>query len=79
MNTFDNFLIVKVPNPNIQLLKNIVRQNWLTNGIKNVFYDYIFSGPSLLNEFRDLRIREDRPSVNVLIHSFSVSSTGSLL
>ena len=28
MNTFDNFLIVKVPNPNIQLLKNIVRQNW---------------------------------------------------
>ena len=59
MNTFDNFLIVKVPNPNIQLLKNIVRQNWLTNGIKNVFYDYIFSSPSLLNEFRDLRIRED--------------------
>ena len=59
MNTFDNFLIVKVPNPNIQLLKNVIRQNWLTNNIKNVFYDYIFSSPSLLNEFRDLRIRED--------------------
>ena len=24
-----------------------------------MFYDYIFSSPSLLNEFRDLRIRED--------------------
>lgn len=59
MNTFNNFYIVKTPNPSIQTLKTIVRQNWLTNNIKNVFYDYIFSSPSLLNEFRDLRIRED--------------------
>lgn len=55
----DNLLIVRLSNPNIEQIKAVVRQNWLLNGIENVFYDYIFSSPSLLNEFRDLRIRED--------------------
>lgn len=75
----DNFFIVRLSNPNIEQIKAVVRQNWILHDIQNVFYDYIFSSPSLLNEFRDLKVREDRPSVNVLIHSFSVSSTGSLL
>lgn len=55
----DNLFIVRLSNPNIEQIKAIVRQNWIVNNIKNVFYDYIFSSPSLLNEFRDLRIRED--------------------
>lgn len=60
MDTFsDNLLIVQLPNPNIEQIKATVRQSWIVNDIQNVFYDYIFSSPSLLNEFRDLRIRED--------------------
>lgn len=55
----DYFFIVRLSNPNIEQIKAVVRQNWLLHDIDNVFYDYIFSSPSLLNEFRDLRIRED--------------------
>lgn len=55
----DNFLIVRMPNPNIEQVKTIVRQNCIINNIDNVMYDYIFSSPSLLAEFRDLKIRED--------------------
>lgn len=55
----NNFLIVRMPNPNIEQVKTIVRQNCIINNIDNVMYDYIFSSPSLLAEFRDLKIRED--------------------
>lgn len=55
----NNVRIVTLPNPNIEQIKAVVRQNWVLYDIKNVFYDYIFSSPSLLNEFRDLHIRED--------------------
>lgn len=55
----DNLYVVRLSNPNIEQIKAIVRQNWILHDIQNVFYDYIFSSPSLLNEFRDLRIRED--------------------
>lgn len=62
----DNLYIVRLSDPNIQQIKAVVRKNWLEHDIQNVFYDYIFSSPSLLTEFRDLKVREDRPSVNVL-------------
>lgn len=55
----DNLRIVRLSNPSIEQIKAVVRQNWLLYEIDNVFYDYIFSSPSLLNEFRDLKIRED--------------------
>lgn len=55
----ENLFIVRLSNPNIEQIKSVVRQNWILHDIQNVFYDYIFSSPSLLNEFRDLRIRED--------------------
>jgi len=55
----ENFIMVKMPNPNIEQLRAVVRQQFILNNIQSVFYDYIFSSPSLLNEFRDLRIRED--------------------
>lgn len=72
----DNLFIVCMSNPNIEQIKAVVRQNWILHDIKNVFYDYIFSSPSLLNEFRDLRIREDRPRVYVLLYSFSANQQG---
>lgn len=55
----DNFFIVRMPNPTIELVKHIIRENCLMNDINYVFYDYIFIGPSLLNEFRGFNLRND--------------------
>ena len=55
----DNLMIVQIPMPSVEVVKSVVRQNCIVNDIKNVIFDYIFSNPALLNEFRDLKIRED--------------------
>lgn len=55
----ENFIITQLPDPTINQVKTHVRKFCLIDGIENVFYDYIFSSPGLLGEFRDLRIRED--------------------
>lgn len=59
MKRFDNLLIVQMPNPTVELVKAIVRENCLLHGIQYVMYDYIFIGPALLNEFKDFRVRND--------------------
>lgn len=53
------FYIAKMPNPTIGQIKALVRKYYFENNIDNLFYDYIFSSPGLLGEFRDLKIRED--------------------
>lgn len=55
----DNFIISQIPDPSINEVKTHIRKHCLIEGIENVFYDYIFSSPSLLSEFRDLKVRED--------------------
>lgn len=55
----DNFYIVRMPNPTIELVKTIVRENVLLHDIEYVFYDYIFICPSLLNEFKGFNLRND--------------------
>lgn len=55
----DNFYIVRMPDPTIELVKNIVRENVLLHDIEYVFYDYIFICPSLLNEFKGFNLRND--------------------
>lgn len=55
----DNLTLVKIPNPTIELVKTMVRENCLTRNISYVFYDYIFIGPALLNEFRGFSLRND--------------------
>lgn len=55
----DNLILVKMPNPTIELVKTLVRENCLTYDIGYVFYDYIFIGPSLLNEFKGFALRND--------------------
>ena len=60
METFkENFTIAQLPDPTIQLVKATIRKECLLKNIEYVFYDYIFSSPGLLGEFRDLRVRED--------------------
>ena len=55
----DNFFIVQMPSPRIDLVKNLVREQILLHGIEYVFYDYIFISPSLLGEFKGVTLRND--------------------
>ena len=55
----DNLTLIKMPNPTIESVKVIIRENCLTKNIGYVFYDYIFIGPALLNEFRGFSLRND--------------------
>lgn len=55
----DNFIIQRIPNPTISLIKTMVREQCLMNDVHYIFYDYIFIGPALLNEFRGFNLRND--------------------
>jgi replicative DNA helicase len=55
----ENLILVKMPNPTIESVKTIVRENCIIHNIGYVFYDYIFIGPSLLNEFKGFALRND--------------------
>ena len=55
----DNFIFVRVGDPSIGQIKTLIRKEVLKYGIQYVFYDYIFSSPGLLGEYKDLNLRED--------------------
>lgn len=55
----DNFLVVRVPNPSISLIRQIVREQVNLHDIGYVFYDYVFISPSLLGEFKGMQLRND--------------------
>lgn len=54
-----NMFLVRMPNPSIELVKHIIRENCLINEVQYVFYDYIFVCPSLLSEFKGVALRND--------------------
>ena len=54
-----NFIIVKMPNPTLELLKTKIREQYTLEHIKYVFYDYIFICPSVLHEFNGFSLRND--------------------
>ena len=56
---YQNFIICRMPNPTIELVKTIVRENCIVNDCRYVFYDYIFISPSLINEFKGVNLRND--------------------
>lgn len=55
----DNFLVVRVPNPSISLIRQLLREQVTLHEISYVFYDYIFISPSLLSEFKGMSLRND--------------------
>ena len=59
MQTFDNFYIVRIPNPTIELTKTLVREQVVTHDIEYLFFDYIFINPALIAEFGGVRLRND--------------------
>lgn len=56
----DNLLLVKVPDPCSSVIKNLFRRYNFQFGVENFFFDYVFSTPAMLNEYRDLGLREDK-------------------
>lgn len=55
----NNLRIEQLPNPSRSNVVSCMRRHHILYGTENIFYDYIFSSPNLLNEYRDLRVRED--------------------
>lgn len=56
----DNMHVVRIPSPNIQLIKQTIREHVIRHDIRYVFYDYIFESPSLFAEFAGLNLRTDQ-------------------
>lgn len=59
MKTYDNFTVIKMPSPTIELVKTLVRENCLVKNISYVFFDYVFINPSLLATFQGFSLRND--------------------
>ena len=55
----DNMLFARIPDPCTSVVKNLFRRYNFQYGVENFFYDYIFSSPAMLDEYRDLKLRED--------------------
>lgn len=55
----DNFLYANIPDPCASVVKNLFRKYNLQYGVEHFFYDYIFSSPAMLNEYRDLKLNEN--------------------
>lgn len=55
----DNFHWEHIPDPTIEGITAAVRNQVRNHGITHVFYDYIFSSPSLMREFDGQNLRED--------------------
>lgn len=55
----DYFLTARIPDPCPSVVTNLFRKHNFQNNVENFFYDYIFSSPAMLDEYRDLKLRED--------------------
>lgn len=53
-----NLLFARIPDPCSSVVKNLFRKYSIQFGVNIFFYDYIFSSPAMLNEYRDLGLPE---------------------
>lgn len=82
----ENFLIEAVPDPSISEIKVLLTKYIVQQGICYIFYDYIFSSPGLLSEFRDVGVREDVALMMLsnslkeiaMVHNVSITSATQL-
>jgi len=70
----DNFMIEYMSDPSIAQVKTVMARYIIQHNIQYLFYDYIFSSPGLLSEFRDVEVRED---VALMMLSNSIKETAS--
>jgi replicative DNA helicase len=55
----NNFIIEVIPDPSIALIRAKIIKHIFQNHVQFIFYDYIFTSPSLLVEYQQSKIRED--------------------
>lgn len=55
----DYLMLDQIPDPSIGLLKSKMLQYIYKKNVQYIFFDYIFSSPSLLSEFQNSKLRED--------------------
>lgn len=57
---YSEYLIIEeINDPNLNNVQATIKKNILLNDVQYVFYDYIFTSPSLINQFSGSHIRED--------------------
>lgn len=54
----DNLLFARIADPCASVVKNLFRRYALQQDVGIFFFDYIFSSPAMLNEYRDLKLAE---------------------
>jgi len=70
-----NIILEVMPDPSIAMVKARLAKYIIQDNIEYIFYDYIFSSPGLLTEFRDVEVRED---VALMMLSNSLKETAML-
>ena len=53
------FILESIEDPNLNNVQTVIKKHVLLNDVGYVFYDYIFSSPSLISQFSSSGIRED--------------------
>lgn len=60
MEKYDSyFLLEEIKDPNLTNVQTVIKKHVLLNDVGYVFYDYIFTSPSLIGQFSSSGIRED--------------------
>ena len=55
----DYFLLERISDPNLNNVQAVIKKHVLLNDVGYVFYDYIFTSPSLISQFSANNIRQD--------------------
>lgn len=55
----NNLWLIRISDPSATVVKNVIRKYHQQRQVNYFYYDYIFSSPAMLNEYRDLKLRED--------------------
>ena len=55
----NNLILLRIPDPSIELIKSTIREKVIMEDIRYVFYDYIFISTGLLKEFKGFNLRND--------------------
>ena len=59
MKAYPHFYIEQIPDPNAAQIQSLIRFYVQNYDVEYVFFDYIFSSPGILGEYRDLGLRTD--------------------
>ncbi len=55
----DYFMYTHIADPCASVITNLFRRYNFQKNVEYFFYDYVFSSPAMLTEYRDLKLRED--------------------